>query len=439
MHDSLSTCLHQISAMASVPKLVLNTIRAIAFMLEEMEETQINITVKEAFDSQITEFTSDMKILIEDTKEKINTHLKISEERINLQLNNTTAQAKQTQPTTYASALITPPPHANPKIAAREGIKARQFLIEGIKNMKFSHMDTFHLKTELNRILLELEIEKGKIRSANSLRNGATLIELDSDEATAWFQKSDNHTKFCQKIGPNVVTRTRIHNLIAFNVPLSINPEDKSHKQEICEANNLERDSIVTMKWAKPINRRSPTQRTAHLFLTFNNADAANRAITDGLHICNRHCHIKKVKKEPIRCLKCQGWNHFAKDCLEKEDKCGNCANTHKTSDCSTPTDKRCVSCKTDDHTSWSRECPTFIKKCTEYNIRNPENALLYIPTADPWTWTPAANQPTQTLQAPAAKPNTNRERPHPPKRDRHDNRKYDTCIVRGPLVRSHL
>ena len=63
MCNSLSMCLHQISAMASVPKPVLNAIRAIAFMLEEMEEMQINTTVKEALDSQITEFTSDMKIL----------------------------------------------------------------------------------------------------------------------------------------------------------------------------------------------------------------------------------------------------------------------------------------------------------------------------------------------------------------------------------------
>ena len=119
--------------MAGVQKPVLNAIRSVVLMMEELEDTQINTSVKEAFDSQITEFTSDMKTLIEDAKEKINEHLKISEERMTQAMSNTTAQVKQTQANTFALVLVNPPPHANPKIAAREGIKARQYLLEGIK------------------------------------------------------------------------------------------------------------------------------------------------------------------------------------------------------------------------------------------------------------------------------------------------------------------
>ena len=51
----------------------------------------------------------------------------------------------------------------------------------------------------------------------------------------------------------------------------------------------------------------TPTQRTAHLLLAFNNVEAANRAITNGLIICNRKCHVERAKREPIQCLKCQG------------------------------------------------------------------------------------------------------------------------------------
>jgi hypothetical protein len=32
----------------------------------------------------------------------------------------------------YANALINPPPHADPRLAARAGIKARQFMFEGL-------------------------------------------------------------------------------------------------------------------------------------------------------------------------------------------------------------------------------------------------------------------------------------------------------------------
>ena len=66
--------------MAGLQKPAINAIRSVAFLLDEMEEMCINETVKEAFDSQITEFTSDMKLLVEEEKEKINEHLKATED-----------------------------------------------------------------------------------------------------------------------------------------------------------------------------------------------------------------------------------------------------------------------------------------------------------------------------------------------------------------------
>jgi hypothetical protein len=91
-HTSLATCLHQVSAMSGVHKSVINAVRSVAFMLEEMEDTQINISVKEAFDSQITEFTSDMKTLIEDAKEKLDEHFKATEERLTKVIDNSVIQ-----------------------------------------------------------------------------------------------------------------------------------------------------------------------------------------------------------------------------------------------------------------------------------------------------------------------------------------------------------
>ena len=127
---------------------------------------------------------------------------------------------------------------------------------------------------------------------------------MESDEATIWLADKDNRAEFSEKIGPSIKFCSRVHSLIAFNVPLVLNPEDLKHRQEICEANNVDHDIISAARWAKPINRRSPEQRTAHLILMYTNADAANRAITNGLYICNRCCYVEKVKKEPTRCLK---------------------------------------------------------------------------------------------------------------------------------------
>ena len=108
-----------------------------------------------------------------------------------------------------------------------------------------------------------------------------------------WLATVDNQHKICEEIGSNVEFRTRTYNVLALNVPLVLDPDNDDHRLEICENNNIDQTIIASAKWAKAINKRSPTQRTAHLLLAFNNADAANRDITSGLYICNRRCHIE--------------------------------------------------------------------------------------------------------------------------------------------------
>ena len=74
-----------------------------AFLLEEFEKHALNETVRDTFDSQITEFSLDMKQLIEDINSKIDTHLKEAMD----QLVKTT-----TRPTSAIGATngLTPPP-----------------------------------------------------------------------------------------------------------------------------------------------------------------------------------------------------------------------------------------------------------------------------------------------------------------------------------------
>ena len=88
----LAICLHQITAMAGLPKKAINAIQSAAFLLEDLEETAINETIRLAFDSQITEFTADMKLLVDDTNSKIQDQIKDLSEQI-------TRVASQTQPT----------------------------------------------------------------------------------------------------------------------------------------------------------------------------------------------------------------------------------------------------------------------------------------------------------------------------------------------------
>src|SRR5271168_4979812 len=254
-HQSLIICLHQISALAGVPKQAVNAIRSVAFLLGELEDSQINITVRDALDSQMTEFTSDFKMLIEDAKERIDEHAKASEKRLASLAPPPTQSRSFTS--TYASVLVNPPAHMSPKVAAREGIKARQFMIQGLKETKLFHLNTVQLKAEVNKTLIELGLSAGKIRSVVILRSGRMVIKADTDEVAAWLSNGTNQGKLCEKLGPKAEFRTRSYGIIAFNVSTDINPEDENYRIEICEANGLELAMIVSTKWVKAINKRS--------------------------------------------------------------------------------------------------------------------------------------------------------------------------------------
>jgi hypothetical protein len=70
-HLSLAMCLAQVAAMNGVTKPARNVIRSVTLLLIDLEDTKINGMVKEAFNSQITEYAQDMKALIEHAKDQI--------------------------------------------------------------------------------------------------------------------------------------------------------------------------------------------------------------------------------------------------------------------------------------------------------------------------------------------------------------------------------
>lgn len=70
-----------------------------------------------------------------------------------------------------------------------------------------------------------------------------------------------------------------------------------------------------------------------------------------------------------LRCFKCCGYYHFAKDCTKKET-CGNCAGQHKTKECKNQI-KKCVNCEdkiknfkiknlNSEHSAYDSNCPCF-------------------------------------------------------------------------------
>lgn len=86
--------------------------------------------------------------------------------------------------------------------------------------------------------------------------------------------------------------------------------------------------------------------------------------------------------------MKCRKWGHFAHACTAETDTCGTCGGEHRTSDCNNREKIFCVSCKSNGHASWDRECPEFRHRCAQYDENYPENSLPYFPTEEDWMLT---------------------------------------------------
>ena len=333
----------------------------------------------------------DVKELVDDAKDKISQHIQneAREAEVNQMVASTNRNTDR-RPRTYADALVNPPPHANPRLAAREGIKARQFMLEDPdSSLGLDKSSAAQLKIKLNGILAGMGHRNNRVRSAIVQKRKGILMELETDEAATWMNDLRNHNSFCEAIGANVFIRMRSHNVITFNVATTLNTGNPAHREEICEANNISNGDLVSIRWAKPADKRRPGQKTGHLLLSFSSANAANRAITNRLVIFNRRVMVEKTRKEPLRCMKCQGWGHFANQCMASSNRCGNCAENHRKNQCPNPKAVRCISCGTEDHPSWNRACPVF------RNRRHPENQLHFIPADKPWTWMARQDPPS--------------------------------------------
>ena len=100
-------------------------------------------------------------------------------------------------------------------MVAKEGIKARQFLLLGVKESAFGQYDPQKLRAELNKVLRDLGFKESKIRSVVSQKGWSTLIEVDSDAAALWFANSGNSVDFCSMLGNEVAFKTRAFNILA--------------------------------------------------------------------------------------------------------------------------------------------------------------------------------------------------------------------------------
>jgi len=238
------------------------------------------------------------------------------------------------------SPVVANKPGLNPKVLGDMECKVQQILINIFDNndnniLGKSLTETIAKANEtLDKIADADKLEKVLVKSALQTRKGALVLTLSSREAANWLRQLEHKMAFTEGFSKGSHIRERTYNLIAPRVPITFEPENRTHHREIEEVNGLKDYVICKARWIKPVARRRAGQTHAYTILTINSADYANILIRDGLIVCRTRIRPTKQKLEPIQCMKCRKWGHFAGECTASKDTCGTCGGQHCTNAC---------------------------------------------------------------------------------------------------------
>jgi hypothetical protein len=260
--------------------------------------------------------------------------------------------------------------NADPKVLSDMEQRDRQILVdifdeEGTCTMDKSLMKLIDMVNKaLDKTSDGQKPDRVKVKGVHKTKRNVILLTLNSKEAANWVREVGNEETFANAFSKGVHIWDREYNLIVPRVPLTFNPKKEADLREIEEVNGLPTYVILKVKWIKPAECRRPGQTYAFTVLMVMSIDTANRLIRDGLGICGSHSRLTKQKQEPIQCMKCRRWGHFADKCPESEDTYGIYGDKYCTSACNSSNKLFCILCLDSLHTSWDRSCSEFIRWC---------------------------------------------------------------------------
>lgn len=276
----------------------------------------------------------------------------------------------------------------DPRIVRDQNRKACQVLVD-IYNKEVVNRSLEEIKSNFNT-LIGIEptepLMDVNIQHIVKLRNGGLILQFETKEAAEWFKQPEILSSILPKIDSTATLKDRAYQILVPRVPVTFDPDHEESLRELEEQNGMKDGILRKARWIKTTYRRALGQRFAHLALSVSTPGEANVIIKDGIYICGTKTYPKKLKTEPKQCMKCRKWGHFAAECLEEKDACGNCGEDHHTKECPDKDRRYCVSCKNDSHASWDRGCPEFLRRVEKMDENHPENALMYFPTDEDWS-----------------------------------------------------
>ncbi|KAJ8591730.1 hypothetical protein M405DRAFT_711533, partial [Rhizopogon salebrosus TDB-379] len=272
---------------------------------------------------------------------------------------------------------------------ARASIRARQLLLipksgESIFPPTLSHAD---IVTKLKETLRKARTDAtpaGNLRAVTVLHGGGIIVEMETESLASWCRSPNGRTAFEEHLESTASLSNRTFPIVLQYLPIQTKIEQAGFLRLVEKENSLPEHTLTALRWIKPPQRRSKEQQKAFAILHVADAQMANDILKEGICIDKQRIAVRKDKKEPIRCARCQRFSHIARNCTAPSDACGTCGNQHRTADC-TSRSERCINCRTHFHTSWSRECPEFKRRCADLDEKYPENQMPYFPTEEAW------------------------------------------------------
>ncbi|KAG2757193.1 hypothetical protein P692DRAFT_201673798, partial [Suillus brevipes Sb2] len=101
------------------------------------------------------------------------------------------------------------------------------------------------------------------VRSVTTFRNGGLLVELDNEALATWIRKPINSKALTSKLGPTVSFRSSAFPIVIEYLPIRIQIENEQFLRTTEKENDLPENSLINIKWIKPVNRRTQVQQKA--------------------------------------------------------------------------------------------------------------------------------------------------------------------------------
>ncbi|QRV96841.1 hypothetical protein RhiJN_24859 [Ceratobasidium sp. AG-Ba] len=212
-----------------------------------------------------------------------------------------------------------------------------------------------------------------KFRSAKHLPNGSILYELGDHAQAALLCLTELALKFEKCYGLDAKFYGQQATILMEGAPISLklNDSDVSALEQGCQ---LDHGSILGLTWAKPVKARTPGQTRAAVKVLLRSQDYADDLIGSRCYLDEGRVYFRRIEEDPIRCLKCQKYGHKSTSCRSHQDICRQSSDKHRSSACNRPGLTHCANCSSDEHASWSRDCPEFSKAREKFNKQQPKN-----------------------------------------------------------------